>query len=471
MLSFSAILPNLIGLTISSSKLRLRLMEILGNGAYGVVYLAHDLSTPREHPSYYAVKVLLRHPEGSRMASFLQQEVDYLKSLAGHPHIVKLHEVIEEEYYVYLVMDYYPGGDLFGAIVDNESFSQNDEHIRKTFLQLLDAVQYCHANGIYHRDIKPENIMCSEDGDEFYLGDFGLASGSDTSKACGCGSSFYMSPGKPQMTLRCVSGLSYPLTECIDHHKHKKAYAAAHADVWALGIVLINMITRNCPWKEASEEDLGFQTYLREGPLYFGRILSTSTRCSELLAGILDFDVSKRLNIDQIRHVIKDMDTFHDPSTECQPTAIQSHSTNTSVIQTWGSPTRRAFFCPGNDPDLEVEAIPSPYALRTSGDLASDMSTLVDGLRDCEAVARDDSTPVSWRSDSQDSSNSNSDSDGPITPETIACDPECAVLEFSLEQTCAPSGGEVTKQQSRTRKIVPGVQRVVDAIHRMKIRA
>lgn len=196
MISFSAILPNLIGFTISSSTRRLRLMKILGSGAYGVVYLGHDLSTPSKHPRYYAVKVLLRQPEGSKMASFLEQEISFLKRLGDHPHVVKLHEVIEEEHYVYLVMDYYSGGDMFTAIMDNGSFKQNDALIRKAFLQLLEAVQYCHDKGVYHRDIKPENIMCSENGKRFYLGDFGLAAGTDLSKACGCGSSFYMSPGE-----------------------------------------------------------------------------------------------------------------------------------------------------------------------------------------------------------------------------------------------------------------------------------
>ena len=182
MLSPSAILPNLTGFTVSG-HVRLELMDILGSGAYGVVYLAQDLSSSRSCPLYYAVKVLLKPTGNPPAAAALEQEITYLKRLAKHPYVVKLHEVIEEEHYVYLVMDYYPEGDLFTAIVDNGIFSENDELIRKVFLQILDTVQYCHEQGVYHRDIKPENIMFSRGN--AYLGDFGLASGEDTSNARG----------------------------------------------------------------------------------------------------------------------------------------------------------------------------------------------------------------------------------------------------------------------------------------------
>lgn len=206
MIPFSAILPNLIGFTISSCNLRLRLQKILGNGAYGVVYLAHDLSTPPVDPHYYAVKVLLKHPKGSELAFIQEREIAYQKSVSHHPHVVKLHEVIEEEYYIYLVMDYYSGGDLYGAIAERRAFVNNDEQIRRIFLQILDAVHCCHDTGVYHRDLKPENIMCSGDGSHVYVGDFGLASKVKLSTAFGHGSSFYMSPGMYRPNQPIVHG-------------------------------------------------------------------------------------------------------------------------------------------------------------------------------------------------------------------------------------------------------------------------
>ena len=47
--------------------------------------------------------------------------------------------------------------------------------IRTVFLQIVDAVEYCHSMGIFHRDLKPENILCTRGGSRICIADFGLA--------------------------------------------------------------------------------------------------------------------------------------------------------------------------------------------------------------------------------------------------------------------------------------------------------
>ena len=72
-------------------------------------------------------------------------------------------------------MDYCPDGDLFGQILHKRRYLGQDDLIKHVFLQLLDAVDYCHLLGIYHRDLKPENVLCFNAGLRLVITDFGLA--------------------------------------------------------------------------------------------------------------------------------------------------------------------------------------------------------------------------------------------------------------------------------------------------------
>jgi serine/threonine protein kinase len=87
------------------------------------------------------------------------------------------------------------GGDLFAAITKKHLFHSNGWLIKRAFIQLVDAVQYCHDLGVFHRDIKPENVLCSVDSANVRLADFGLSIRSPVCHDFGCGSSYYMSPG------------------------------------------------------------------------------------------------------------------------------------------------------------------------------------------------------------------------------------------------------------------------------------
>lgn len=99
--------------------------------------------------------------------------------------------------------------------------------IASMFSQMCEAVAHCHQAGVAHRDVKPENFMVTEsmvDGDRrviVKLTDFGLATRDEESGDMDCGSAPYMS------------------FEC--HNNLTPTYATAPADVWSLGIVLINM--------------------------------------------------------------------------------------------------------------------------------------------------------------------------------------------------------------------------------------
>ena len=106
MVQMSAILPNFTGFTITHGSFHLRLLEKLGSGAYGVVYLAQDLAPVPHGARFYAVKCLLRHPRGSDLARQQQRELAHHRAVSDVPGVVTLHAVIEEEFYTFIVLDY-----------------------------------------------------------------------------------------------------------------------------------------------------------------------------------------------------------------------------------------------------------------------------------------------------------------------------------------------------------------------------
>jgi serine/threonine protein kinase len=187
------VMPDFSGLTLNHG--RLRLLENLGSGAYGKVYRAMVVTQSASRPRYYAVKCLNKPKPDSHTNLLQQREFSLHKLVSDHPNIVTFHNFFSDDRFVYVVLDLCTGGDLFSAITEKHLFHNNDQLIKTAFVQLIDAVQYCHDLGVFHRDIKPENVLCSNDGTDVRLADFGLSIQSAVCQDFGCGSSYYMSPG------------------------------------------------------------------------------------------------------------------------------------------------------------------------------------------------------------------------------------------------------------------------------------
>ncbi|KAJ5481676.1 hypothetical protein N7475_000488 [Penicillium sp. IBT 31633x] len=288
---------------------RLELINVLGVGAYGVVYTAQDIHTNHR----FAVKVLNKTGLDARQLKFQQREISLHHMASQHPNVVSLVRIMESVDCTYVVMEFCPEGDLFSNITDKGHFVGNDFLAKNVFLQILDAVQYCHSIGIYHRDLKPENVLVTDQGMTVKLADFGLATRDYYTSDFGCGSTFYMSPGKisPLLFLSIVGkiGLTSCFLECHSNARSSSYYMSAANDVWSLGVILVNLTCGRNPWKRASIEDSTFQAYLKD-PFFLKTILPLSTPMISILSRVFELDPSKRITIPELRQLILECPQF-----------------------------------------------------------------------------------------------------------------------------------------------------------------
>lgn len=176
---------------------RLELTGILGIGAYGVVYTAVDIHTNAP----YAVKALNKIGLDPRQRKFQQREIQLHHEASHHPNVISMVTIMDSFDCTFVVLEFCPEGDLFSSITESGRYLGNDFMARRAFLQILDAVSFCHSIGIYHRDLKPENILVTDRGMTVKLADFGLATREYLTSDFGCGSTFYMSPGKNTLRI------------------------------------------------------------------------------------------------------------------------------------------------------------------------------------------------------------------------------------------------------------------------------
>lgn len=136
--------------------------------------------------------------------------------------------------------------------------------------------------------------MCSADGTRVRIVDFGLATSEPTSTEFGCGSTFYIAP-------ECLGEWSSTATR----------YPTRTADVWSLGVILVNLVCGRNPWRCASPTDESFAAFLQD-PSFLRRILPISHDCLDILTQIFTLDPEQRIPLDRLRELVLDIDSFTD---------------------------------------------------------------------------------------------------------------------------------------------------------------
>lgn len=215
--------PAMRGRVIGHYELRAR----LGVGGMGEVYEAFDQRLKRT----VAVKLV---PSGDpRAQARLWREARHASGL-NHPNICVVHEIGEAEGLAYIVMERVEGRSLAEAIPDQ---GLPAEAALGYALQIAGALAHAHEHGIIHRDLKSANVMVTPEGRVKVL-DFGLARRlGEASAEKGADSSSWAVPATIAGTL------SYMAPEVLRGQR-----ADARSDIWAMGIVLYEMLTSERPF-------------------------------------------------------------------------------------------------------------------------------------------------------------------------------------------------------------------------------
>jgi len=220
---------DMIGKTLG----RYRVLDKIGRGGMGEVFLAEDTSLHRR----VALKFL--PPEMQQDEEAHKRFIREARSAAAldHPYICHINEVAEAEGRGFIVMEYVDGQTLRARIGEGPVALEETLRIG---VEVAEALEAAHGKGIIHRDIKPENIMLTRPGHAKVM-DFGLAKQ-------------MVSPekedlGGPTMTLLTSEGTTVGTLAYMSPEQLRGLPADARSDIWSLGVTLYEMASGVRPFQ------------------------------------------------------------------------------------------------------------------------------------------------------------------------------------------------------------------------------
>lgn len=322
-------LPFELGSSIANANTgkQYKLLSVLGEGSYAVVYLAQC----HQDGAKYALKCLSKLGLSARQLSLQRAELEIHASVCPHPHIVTLYSHFETRDWLFLVMERVSGPDLYDYITQHPAFNSNQEERRfveatRLFEQMIDAVAHTHALKAYHRDLKPENFILGPDGN-LKLTDFGLATREPLSVDFECGS-------KPYMSYENRNGGLNPDDSTV--YGPRDDYSPRLSDVWALGVLFLNLLFAQSPWNDPSREScFKFCRFLREGA---GFLVS---QFPKLPREVADFLVTRvfspeggRCNVLELKHWVQELGYPFNPN----KVAAVATADTTAMLTAAGAP-------------------------------------------------------------------------------------------------------------------------------------
>lgn len=278
-------------------------LKIIGRGAFGEVRLCRDKET-NEIVAVKKMKKTEMHKKNQVLHVKAEQEV-LAKNQSDW--VVKLKYSFQDDEYLYLVMEYLPGGDLMSLLMNNDIIPEDQAKLY--IAEMVLAIEAVHELKCIHRDIKPDNILIDKDG-HIKLSDFGLSRKADN----------YLYADNPvdlKNAYSHIPGISNIAAKYSDHYnnrKRKRIFAFStvgtpdyiapevfsqtgygpEVDWWSLGVILFEMIVGFPPFFSDSPTETCKKIFNWKQYLIFPSDCKITPEAKDLIKKLVT-DIDKRL--------------------------------------------------------------------------------------------------------------------------------------------------------------------------------
>ena len=231
-------------------------LAIIGRGAFGEVHVCREIKTG----DIVAIKKMKKEVLTQKNQVIHIRNEQLFMSKVKSPWIVELKASFQEDDYLYLVMEFLPGGDLMNLLIKKDILTE--EEARFYIAELILAVDSIHKLDCIHRDIKPDNILIDKNG-HIKLSDFGLAKISDKLYENNKAQHFNKNKLTHQKNYSCVGTAYYVAPEVLNKTGYGK-----DIDWWSVGVIFFEMLVGYAPFcseetKEVCFKVINWQKYLK----------------------------------------------------------------------------------------------------------------------------------------------------------------------------------------------------------------
>jgi tRNA A-37 threonylcarbamoyl transferase component Bud32 len=248
--------------------------DTIGSGSFSIVKLAINKITKQE----VAVKIMNKNKMTSLALEAARIEIEIMK-ICNFPYIIKFIEAYENIDYIYIFMEYCPGGTLLNYI-NKRNYKISEKLIATIIYKICLAIYYFHSYGITHRDLKLDNVLMTSEDDnaDIKILDFGLSKIIGPNEKC----------SEPYGTV----------TYCAPEIILKKLYTK-NVDSWSLGVITYTLLYGTFPFFHEKQEILNTMI-VKFQPAYKGnKITNVSEEGLNFVQNLLIKDPNKRMSIKQ----------------------------------------------------------------------------------------------------------------------------------------------------------------------------